>query len=141
MHRVASALAAVHESGVLHNDVTADHFILEPEAEGGAGPAPPAKIIGFGYAAPISMQEMDDDREFVNDDLYSLGVIYRDLLKAGFGARRKGGGGGRRRPATRYSMKRTSITNLTGSADPRPAGDGRVVDGAMVRRSMAPPSS
>lgn len=98
MHCIASALALVHESGVLHNDVSVESFIVQ-------NGEPRVKIIGFGHATPLSMQEIDDEGENVNDDLFCLGVIFRDLLKTGFGANNT-------RNRRKNSLERTSITSL-----------------------------
>jgi predicted ATPase/serine/threonine protein kinase len=88
MREVALSLSAVHKAGILHNDVIADHFILNTKEDITSHESTySVKIISFGYASPVSLQEVDDEGETVNDDLYSLGIVFRDILKGCFGAR------------------------------------------------------
>lgn len=79
-HAIASALAEIHECGVIHNDIVAENIIVSKEVKDSSFTA---KIIDFGFASLSQLNEMADEGERVNDDLYSLGLILRDMFTLG----------------------------------------------------------
>mmetsp|Transcript_1216 Transcript_1216/g.1916 ORF Transcript_1216/g.1916 Transcript_1216/m.1916 type:complete len:349 (+) Transcript_1216:261-1307(+) len=82
MKEIAAAVAAIHAAGVVHNDLNIDHVIVNAdEAEEGATlQSCCVTIIGFGRSELLSSIEKDDTGEIACDDLFSMGLIYQEIV-------------------------------------------------------------
>lgn len=95
--RIASALAAIHDEGILHRDVKSENIML-PVGEHGALEPTSAKLMDFGLAVGEDVSRMTRDGAVLGtvgymapeqargdvidarSDLYSLGAVLYELL-------------------------------------------------------------
>lgn len=89
------ALAALHDEGLVHSNITPDNLVLQPEGEG-----PPVKVVGLGHVSfvstdnePVSCEELPQispaykaPEQFIGSDLcgasdiYALGVVLWEAI-------------------------------------------------------------
>ena len=97
---ICEGLIAVHEAGVLHRDLKPENVMLQGGQAGVSQPSPAVKLIDFGIATPsdptrtrltspglflgtyeyIAPEQLLAKDLDVKADLYSLGVIFYELL-------------------------------------------------------------
>jgi serine/threonine protein kinase len=88
---LCSALAAVHEAGLVHRDVKAQNVIREPKGrvvlmDFGAGQLVADVVGGAGAGTPLYLapEMFDDAPASAQTDIYALGVLLYYLVTAGY---------------------------------------------------------
>jgi serine/threonine protein kinase len=132
LQAVASALAAVHERGIVHRDVRADNVFLENRtgravlgdfsiaalSDSGAGHATKLTAVGqrLGVTACMSPEQIRGEEPSSQSDVYALGVLGYEML-AGRGPYEARGDA--QLLAAHLQAEPTPLVQLRGTVDPR----------------------